>query len=250
MRAIDRCAQTNRWRHVAAGEKLLVSIGAMIVALAAAGWIGQLVVLVSMTALTRFGAGVSVRDLLRAARVPLAFVLTGTLAQIVTVSMHGWWPSVSLVSGPQMIAAGFIALRSIACIAALLFLALTTPLSSLLQLLQRIGLNAEISDLAMAMLRLVWLTLDCLDNGQKALSARLGYVDNRRMIRSQGMLLAALLPRVLNRASRMETGLAARGYSGRLQFLTIENRASPVRLGLIAIGFAVFVAASYWFNIC
>ena len=156
----------------------------------------------------------------------------------------------SLVPAPEMAQAGFIALRSAACIASLQFLAFTTPLSSLLQLLQRLGLNAEISDLAMAMLRLVWLTLDCLDNGQKALSARLGYANGRRMIRCQALLLAALLPRVLNRAARMETGLAARGYSGRLHVLSIEKSASPYRLGLIALGFATFIALSLWIKPC
>ncbi|WEZ85925.1 CbiQ family ECF transporter T component (plasmid) [Rhizobium sp. 32-5/1] len=96
------------------------------------------------------------------------------------------------------------------------------------------GLNAEISDIAMVMFRIIWLLLDCLEAGQRSLGARLGFAGKRRMLRSSGLLLASLLPRVLGRAKRMEAGLAARGYTGRLNFISVETPASRARL--LAIG--------------
>ena len=66
----------------------------------------------------------------------------------------------------------------------------------------------------MVMFRIIWLLLDCLEAGQRSLGARLGFNGNRRMLKSSGLLLASLLPRVLGRARRMEAGLAARGYTG------------------------------------
>lgn len=234
MRAIDRCTQTNRWRHYAAGEKLLFAVGVMAVSLISAGWAGQVVVLIAMLVLMNIGAGIAWIDILRAARVPFLFIATGTLAQLVSVTLVGYVPTFSLVSVEGIDKACFVALRSGTCVSALLFLALTTPLSSILQLLQRMGLNAEISDIAMVMFRTIWLLLDCLEAGQRSLGARLGYTSNRRMLRSNGLLLASLLPRVLDRGRRMETGLAARGYTGRLNFISVERPASGA--GLLVVG--------------
>lgn len=240
MRAIDRCSQTNRWRHYAAGEKLLFALGVMFVALLSAGWKGQVVILISMLVLTHVGAGIAWRDLVRAARIPILFIATSTVAQLVSVTMPEAIPKFSVVSADEIEKACFVALRSSTCVSALLFLSLTTPLSSLLQLFQRMGVNAEVSDIAMVMFRIIWLLLDSLEAGQQSLGARLGYTSNRRMLRSNGLLLASLLPRVLDRARRMEAGLAARGYTGRLNFISAERPASGGRL-LLIMGFLVSV---------
>ena len=111
----------------------------MVVSLIAAGWIGQVIILAAMLALMTAGAGLSWRDIVRSARIPLLFIATGTLAQLVSVTTVASLPTVSLVSTAGVEKALFIALRSSACVSALLFLALTTPLSSILQLLQRMG---------------------------------------------------------------------------------------------------------------
>lgn len=248
MRDIDRCAQTNHWRHHAAGEKLLFAFGMMLVSLTAAGAWGQVAILVAMLALTIFGARVRLVDIARGGRVPLLFILAGTLAQSLSVSMQDGWPMLSVASPEALANAGLVGLRSCACVAALLFLALTTPLSSILQLLQRIGLNAEISDIAMVMFRILWLLLDCLDNGQKSLSSRLGYTSYRRMLTSNAILMASLLPRVLHRAGRMEIGLAARGYGGQLHFLSAERPASLLRLSLIGFLLLLVSLGLLWFE--
>jgi cobalt/nickel transport system permease protein len=246
MRAIDRCAQTNRWRHHAAGEKLLFAGGVMTASLLSAGWTGQLMFLVVMLATMRVGARIAWRDILRAARIPFLFITTGTVAQLISVTAVDFVPIVSVVPGEGIEKALFVALRSSVCVSALLFLALTTPLSSILQLLQRIGLSVEISDIAMVMFRMIWLLLDCLDAGQQSLGARLGYSSRRRMLRSNGLLLASLLPRVFDRARRMDAGLAARGYTGRLNFISVERPASGPRLLLIGAGLIGVSAMTWW----
>jgi cobalt/nickel transport system permease protein len=248
MRSIDRCAQTNRWRHAAAGEKLLVSLGLMAMSLSSMLWMVQVALLLSMLALMTIGAGISGRDIAKAARIPLLFIATGTIAQLFSVTMVGAFPTFSLVSGADIGKVLLIALRSSTCVSALLFLALTTPLSSILQLLQRMGLNAEISDIAMVMFRIIWVLLDCLDAGRQSLDARLGYSGRRRMLKSNGLLLASLLPRVFARARRLETGLAARGYTGRLSFISIERPASPVRLTAISGALVFCFGLTWWFG--
>lgn len=233
MRLIDRSAQTSRWRHVPTAEKLTFSLSAMLVAvLSGSLWI-KAFILIAMTGIVLFGAGVTPGDYVRALAVPAGFILTGALAQSLTLSLDG----LGLAPASELQLAFGFALTAFASIAALLVLALTTPLTRLIEWVERRGLNPHIADIALVMFRMIWLTLDCLESGERALKGRLGHRNFRGILTSHGLLLAALLPRVLSRAGRLEKGLAARGYHGRLVFLSTEE---PARMGRIAVTLAAF----------
>ena len=66
----------------------------------------------------------------------------------------------------------------------------------------------------MLIYRFLFVLADTFAGMQAAQEARLGHVGWRRRIRSSGVLAANLLPRAMDRARRLETGLAARGWSG------------------------------------
>ncbi|GGB59403.1 cobalt ECF transporter T component CbiQ [Tistrella bauzanensis] len=239
MRAIDRSAHTNRWRHWPAAEKLVVCTGLMLVSLLAAGWAGQVIILAGLVAALLAGARVRPGDLARAAMVPVGFIATSTLAQMVTLDLSTGWPVFGIAGPEARLQALFVGQRSLTCVTALLALALTTPLTSILQLFQRRGLAGDIGDIALMMFRIIWLVLDCLEAGQRAQAARLGHEGARRMIRSNGRLLACLLPRVLDRAQRMNTGLGVRGYDGTLRFVSVEAAASAPRIAGLCSGLVV-----------
>jgi cobalt/nickel transport system permease protein len=241
MRFVDRSAHTNRWRRLPCLEKLVLTIGMMVAALTTASWLAEGAILIVMVGLALFSAGVAWRDLARAAAAPAGFVLVGTLAQAVSIRFGGAGPAFEL-TGEALANASFIALRSLACIAALLTLALTTPLPDLLRLMRRAGLGRDVGDMALVMFRFIWLLLDCADRGRQSQLNRLGYVGHGRSFRSLGALMAALLPRALSRAQRLETGLLARGYDGDLRFISLEHPVSAVRLCRIALFLAVMVA--------
>lgn len=236
MRLIDRSAQTSRWRPVPTAEKLVLSLSAMLVAVLSASLAVKALVFVLMASLAMSGAGVSPRDYMRAFSVPAGFIATGVLAQVVTLGWQGG-PVFGLASPETLrLAAGF-AVTAFASISALLLLALTTPLTRLIEWTQRRGLNPHIADIALVMFRMIWLTLDCLETGERALKGRLGHHSFRGILTSHGLLLAALLPRVFSRAGRLETGLAARGYTGRLVFLTTEAPARRLRIAATLLAF-------------
>lgn len=202
----------------------------MAVALTTSSWPVEGLILLMMVGLTVFGARVRWADMMQSAAVPVGFVLFGTLAQAVSLRLDGALPTVELTAG-ALSKAAFVGIRSLACVAALLTLALTTPLPDILRLLRRIGLGRDVGDIALMMFRFVWLLLDCVEQGRQSQSNRLGYVGYRRSLGSIGMLLAALLPRVLSQAHRLETGLAARGYEGEINFIPLERPVSVLRLG-------------------
>lgn len=245
MRDIDRLAQTNRWRRVPTGEKLAVTLAALATALASPSLAVQGAILAVMLALALFGAGIPPRDLARAATVPVGFILTGSLAQALQLGAPGGGFGLSLAPPQTLQLALLFFLRSLASISALLFLALSTPLTSIIQWLERRGLNPHLADMALVMFRMVWLLLDCLESGEQALKARLGHRNFRGLITSHGLLLAALLPRVLSRGRRLDSGLAARGYEGRLVFLSGEARARPLPVAISLAGFLVLYGIGF-----
>jgi cobalt/nickel transport system permease protein len=235
VRLIDRNAQTNRWRRIPAIEKAALAMGMMLVSLGTPGWTAQGMIILIMLSSLLFGARVPPRDLLSCASIPLGFIAAASLAQVVTWHFLRGMP-VFGVSRQQLLPAIYVALRSFACVSALLWLALTTPLTDILQLLRRLGLSSEISDIALMMFRFIWLSLDCLESGVRSQANRLGYSGYRRGLHSMALLMAALLPRVLSRARRLEGGLAARGYSGELRFIELRRPQSRLRqLGILGL---------------
>ncbi len=214
MYLFDRCAATNRWARWPPGDKVAFALLVLAVVLIAASPLAHLVILLILVALLVVGAGIAVRDLALAASIPLGFLALGGLAQLAVLDPAAGFPWLAFTNVD--LAVRTLA-RSFAALAALMLLALTTPLAEVLAVLRRWGVPAVVVDVALLMLRLVRLTIQAVDEGRRAQAQRLGYVGYRRSVRSAGMLGASLLPRILERGRRLEIGLALRGYDGSLR---------------------------------
>lgn len=227
---IDRIAHTNRWRSRSLVEKGLLAFGLLAVSLAFPPWPTAGAVLAVAVAATVGAAGVPVRTWGAAMAAPLGFVLTGAATLLFTLGGDG------LGLAPNGLgAAAELTLRASAAAAALLFLALTTPATDLVAGLARLRVPAEIVELALLIYRFVFVLSDTLIAMQAAQEARLGHVGWRRRIRSSGLIAANLLPKALDRAHRLETGLAARGWSGGALRVSSPCRpVSPAGLATIA----------------
>lgn len=231
MTPIDRIAATNRWRDRALAEKALLGLGLLGVALLAPPFPTALAVLVVATLAVTAGAGVAVATWARILAAPLGFVLTGAATLLVTIGPHG----VALAPG-GLAAAAALTLRASAAVAGLLTLTLTTPATELVTALRRLRVPVEIVEIALLTHRFLLVAGDTAQAMNTAQAARLGHLDWKRRIRSTGMLAANLLPRTLDRAQRMERGLAARGWTGTsLAVLSPARPVSPRRLaGVVA----------------
>ncbi|MER2607146.1 MAG: cobalt ECF transporter T component CbiQ [Siculibacillus sp.] len=229
MTPIDRIAHTNRWRTRSLIEKGLFAGGLLCVALLAPPWPTALAVIVVAALAVTLGAGVAPRALLLALAGPLGFVLTGAATLLIEIGPRG-----VALAPDGLSAASALALRSTAAIVALLTLALTTPVTDLLAAARRLRLPAEIVEIALLTYRFLLLLGETAIAMNAAQEARLGHVGAMRRIRSAGTLAANLLPRALDRARRLEIGLAARGWTGgALEVLSPSRAVSPA--GLVAV---------------
>jgi cobalt/nickel transport system permease protein len=234
---IDRIAHSNRWRSRSLVEKCVLAFGLLVVSLAFPPWPTAVAVFVVASAAAVGAAGVPLRTWGLALAAPMGFVLTGAATLLVTVGTDGVG-----IAPNGLGEAAALTLRAGAASAALLLLATTTPATDLVAGMARLKVPAEIVELALLIYRFLFVLSDTLAAMQTAQEARLGHVGWRRRIRSSGLIAAALLPRAIDRAHRMEAGLAARGWSGgALKVLSPRRPVSAAGLGGVAAVLAALV---------
>lgn len=222
MIAIDRIAHLNRWRSRSLAEKALLAIGMLLLTLTFPSYPVTAIVVVVMMAATLVGARVPVRIWLACAVAPVGFLFFSAAFLAVQVDAGG----VMLTSESVSVALKMLA-RALAGLSCFLFLALTTPTTDLLVGLRRLGIPRDVVEIALLMYRFIFLLADSARNMGLAQAARLGHSTKRRRLRSLGLLVANLLPRAMDRGRRLETGLAARGWTGEMRVL---SRAVPFSL--------------------
>lgn len=231
MHPIDVCAHSNRWSRQHPGQKLLLAGGTLLLSMLLPPLSAEPIILVCMALLAVVVARVPARTYFRFLGMAAAFALIGAVPLAVIAS---WGPS-----GPRLAfsrqgaeTATHVLLRALAAVSCLLFLAMTTPLAAVVSWLRRLRVPSEILELMLVIYRMLWLLSDVSHKMRVAQAARLGYCGFRQSCRSTGVLAALLLCRVMNRARRLETGLAARGYQGDLNVLE-EDR--PMGLGGVVV---------------
>lgn len=247
MHLIDRLAHTNRWSDRHPADKLLLGGGLLVLSVGLPPVPGSILVLITAVTATLAGARVPVGDYLRVLMLPAAFMISGAVVLAMSVRLDGGGPAVSFSSGGAMTALT-VSLRAVAAMASLLLIILTTPVHEFLGLLRKIRIPAAIVDVTLLVYRFIMVTAAVAERARISQASRMGYAGFRRSLRSAGMLVASLLPRVLDRAGRMETGLAARAYAGELRVLS--SAVAPSRrfaVGSLAAQVFILAATLAWF---
>ncbi len=240
---IDRLAQAGRWRRRATADKVVLALGLLLLAISLPPWPGAALVLAVAWGAALFGAGVPPGDWLRLNAAPLGFALTGAAALAVE-----WGDGGVHLAADHGVRAALVVLRTAAGASCLLLLAATTPTPDLLRGSRRVGLPAEIAEVALLTWRFLFLLLDAAAAIRAAQEARLGWQGWRRSLRSLGLLVAMLLPRAMERARRLEIGLAARGFNGSLPMLSPVRPVSPAFLVAALGGEAMVAGVSLWLS--
>ncbi|MGF1639638.1 MAG: cobalt ECF transporter T component CbiQ [Rhodospirillales bacterium] len=246
MHLVDRLAHGNRWADRHPAEKLALGGGLLIAAVALPAIPAAVLVLAAAALAAVAGARVPPADYLRVLAIPAGFELSGAVVLAVSVRLDGAGPAIAL--SPQGIETAIaVSLRALAATAASLLIVLTTPLTDLLGLLRRCRLPAAIVDVGLLVYRFTATTLEMAERARVAQASRLGYTGPRRSLQSIGLLAAALLPRCLGRAARMERGLAARAYDGDLRTLQPSRPASGRFLAAaVAVPGLIAATAAVW----
>ncbi len=241
MLAIDRWAWTNRWHGFHPAEKGVLAGGMLLLAVTLPALTTGPLIIIVMGLITVVGAGIPAVTWLRVMALPGAFLITSIPLLMLSLDFSSGL-NIELSPRGGEIALNVV-LRSLAAVSCLTFLTLTTPTVDLVPLLRRLGIPQPVVDIMLLIYRLVFVFLERADNTRRAQLARQGYRDFRHSLRSLGLLVSNLFQRSLERAQRMEIGLAARGFEGELRVLTPGRVLSLSRL-VIIINLLLGVAVS------
>lgn len=251
MHLLDRYTYTNRLRRVDPAHKAALASGVVLLCLTLDRPSVGLLAVLWMLALAVLVAGLPLGAVLRVLLIQSGFLVMSMPGIVLSVSLQlpdsAWRWQVGLVwisSSPSALAAALhLSTRAMGSTAALTFLAMTTPLTDLIALLQRLRLPPLLIDLCTLIYRFIFVLLECIDRIATAQASRLGYRTFGSSMRSAGLLGSRLFVETYQRSQRLHTALLSRGYDTELRVLPIvyqpHTRFIWLSLGLLASLLAV-----------
>jgi len=196
---LEDIAQGNALREVSPYLKLAVALGSILLCLLSESFVAPLAMALLLSLGVLLLARVDPRTYAALFAAPLSFALV-SVGVILLLSggadpLWGWqplpWLSVSLTR--ESINEGILVLsRMIGGMSALIFLAVTTPMTDLFLVMRRCGIPEPVLDLAMMIYRAIFLILDQLVQTYQAQRMRLGYSSFGESIRSLSTLCGSV----------------------------------------------------------
>jgi cobalt/nickel transport system permease protein len=254
MHFIDRWAYTNRLRSLAPGRKLTFTLTILAICLVADQPLVGVVAAAGLWAFAVMAAGLPGRvfgRLLLAEAVMLTLMVVGVALSFTSEMQPNavWQWQVGpfwLISSPAALDQALrLMTRALGGAAAMNFLALTTPLPDLVELLQRWRFPTALIDVMMLTYRFVFTLLESLERMVIAQDSRLGYSTRRRALRSAGLLGGRLFMDAYRRSQRLQVALDSRGYNGELRVL--PPRYSDIMYFSAGAAGLVVVLLGVWF---
>lgn len=241
----EQSAYSNRWRRVSPIAKGCFSLCGMIAAFAAGSPRTALLIALILSAVTVWGAGVPAMRYLRVAAPPLFFLAASGLSLLMSLDFGSQAHGASLhLTQSEVPRIAQVCSRSLASLTALLFLALTTPLSDIISLLRRCKVPDTLLDLMTLCYRTLFVLSEAVHETITAQSARLGYTTLRLSLRSLGGLVANLTVQVWQRSQALHLAALARNNDGALRFLESVYPNSPRTIFIAATAGGLIIALS------
>ncbi|MBP1759198.1 MAG: cobalt transporter, permease protein CbiQ [Firmicutes bacterium] len=248
MISIDCYAYSNNLKTVHPVEKSLFATISMIVCLMSPTIITPLIVLAAMAGGIVCTAGIPARVFLKLMVVPLSFLLISVLTIVFSIAPNplGFWLTFTFnglnvgIRYPDLITGVHLLLRSLGAVSCLYFLALTTPITELITILNKMKVPVIITELMVLIYRFIFVFLETATTIRRAQLCRSGYVSVKSSYRSLSRLFTALLGNVFVKSQELYNSMVARCYSGEIKVLTKKYPVS-LRNYFMITGFELFL---------
>ena len=240
----DRYAYQSRLRRVSPMPKLLLTAVSLVLCLCCDSIAVGLATLAGMGVLTRLLGGLSPRVYLHFLKIPLAFLLIGSI----TILIHSYPEGTAVLAavpvggrlwgfdGAALAAVAALFFRALGAVGAMYFLALNTPVTDLTMCLGRLHVPRLLVELMELIYRFIFVLSETAGSIRTAQASRLGYQGLRRSLSSLGTMASLVFLRAWRRADRIYAALESRGYAGSLT--TLPGEYAPGR-GLYPLALAV-----------
>lgn len=223
---LEDIAQTNGLREVNTWLKLATALGAILLCLLSRSFVAPLYIAAVLSLAILFLARVDPKTYGELFIIPLWFAIMSVVA-IILVSGGGevywsWnpasWFSLSITS--ESINEGFLIFcRVIGGMSALMFIALTTPMTDLFVVMKQCRIPEVVIDLAMMIYRSIFILMNQLVQTYQAQVMRLGYGSFRESIQSFAILCGSVFIASWDAGEDFIRAMDARCYDGKFVIL-------------------------------
>ena len=241
---IDYYAYQSRMRSWNAAFKVFLAVTTLFLVIAFNCIVVSLFVMFAMGVLTLMVGKTSWRVYLRYMLAPVVFLLFSCLAIAISFagSPVGEWNFSAhffyLCMGQESLLAAVQAFfKVLAGISALYMMSFSTPVDELILVLLKLHLPWIFLELMQLVYRYIFILFDAASQMQTAAKARLGGCTIRQSFKTFAAIGGNLFVVALKKGNTYYDALLARGYQGRIEFLTEEK---PVRFCQVAFGVLYF----------
>lgn len=240
----DRYAYQSRLRRVSPMPKLLLTAVSLVLCLCCDSIAVGLATLAGMGVLTRLLGGLSPRVYLHFLKIPLAFLLIGSITILIHSYPEGTAVLAAVPVGGRLWGFDAAALRqastlfckAMGAVACMYFLTLNTPVTDVTMALEKLRVPRLLVELMELIYRFIFVLSETAGSIRTAQASRLGYQGLRRSLSSLGTMASLVFLRAWRRADRIYAALESRGYAGSLT--TLPGDYAPGR-GLYPLALAV-----------
>lgn len=245
---IDYYAYQSGMKNVNAGIKVFLSVGTLFMVILQNKIPVSLFVVFSMGFLTLFVGKTPFKVYLHLMTIPLTFMILSGAAiavQFTKTPVGEWYVSARFfylcVTRKSLFTAIEVFFKALAGMSALYMLALSTPVNELILVLQKLHLPKLLAELMNLIYRYIFILFEVAGQMQTAAKARLGYGSFRQSLRTFAGVAGNLFLVSLKKAGAYYDALLARGYDGKLEFLTEDKPLKLWQAGSCILYFAVMV---------
>lgn len=245
---IDLIAQSSLLKDVNAVLKCIVAISVLIMVMVGNNIFFSTITVVCMAIITIKIGGVSAFTYLRLMRLPLAFIVLGTVAIAISISKN----EVGIINLPLfgyylcITKYGFlealkVSLNALGGVSSIYMLSLSTPMYEIIEVLKKCKLPQVVIELMFLIYRYIFILLKMQSVMYVSAQSRLGYSGVSQSFFSFSHIGSNLLAVSFKKAGDYYDAMVSRGYDGNLTFLTEENKITGWQ-SIYAIAFFLFMA--------
>jgi cobalt/nickel transport system permease protein len=228
---MDKWAYSSKLRESNPYSKLLFGVGNLLICIICRSNVASLCIFMMMSALIVLVGKMPFLVYIRLLCVPLIFLIISTITVILEFGhVESVKSIVSLANGHMYMTTGSLTrgiqlfMSSFASVTCLYFLAVTTPVIDLIQVLRSFHIPKIVIELMYLIYRFIFLLLETGNAIVVAQDCRLGYKDRKTAMKSTTKMSAVLFVRAYQKADALFNAMESRGYDGDLCVLSTIKR--------------------------
>lgn len=230
---LDNYAHSNALKNVNTYFKVLFAIITLFICLVSTSALIPILIFLLLSFLILFKAKIPSMFYLKFIAVPLlfAFITLVYMSIFFGIGIHilelGFFNLAVTADGLNL---GILLIsRMMGCFSCLAFLALTTPMTELFSVLEKMRIPTIVMEIAMLMYRFIFLFLDEAVNMYHSQETRLGYSSLKKTYKSMGMLASNLFIRTWVKGEKAYIAMESRCYDGSMK--TIKSHENIRSIG-------------------